>query len=158
MKMTKANWIWLTMAAALIAAPAYADDESTDVGEDTMVVIDGDMTPEDIVSVIKLPDAASDIARENAGRGLDTANQAREDGQAFGREMSEGRGDAGREIGEAAREAAANIAKDARESASEMAEQARESAADAAAEARQNAADVAADARENAGGRDGGRP
>jgi flagellar biosynthesis/type III secretory pathway protein FliH len=156
--MNKANWIWLTMTAALLAGPTYADDESTDVGEDTMVVIEGDMTPEDIVSVIQLPEAASETARERAAKGLETANAAREDGQAFGREMSEGRGDAGREIGEAAREAAANIAQDARESASEIAEQARESAADAAAEARQNAADAAANARANADGRDGGRP
>jgi hypothetical protein len=140
--MKKSNWLSLMLAAALLAGPAYAEDEdegSADVGdEDTIVLIDDETTVEDIVSQIRLPESASETAREKAAKGLETANAARDGGRAFGQSMAEGRGEAGRAIGEAARDA-------------------RGSAADVAAEARQNASDVANDARNNANNNPGRR-
>lgn len=110
--MNKLNWLGaLTVTAALLSGPAYAD-ESTDVGDDV----------DDVLSLIELPEDASDTAREASAKGLDTANAAREDGRAFGQSMAEGRGEAGRERGEAAR--------DAREGASDAAKEARDKAAD----------------------------
>jgi hypothetical protein len=135
--MSKTKWLSLVLASALLAGNAYAEDEQP-ADDVTMEVLDDEAAPEDIISLIQLPDDASDTARENAAKGLETANAARADGRAFGQSMAELRGEHGREIGESAREAAADIANEARQSAS-----------DAAAEARQNAADVAAEAREN---------
>jgi hypothetical protein len=144
--MSKMNWLGLMLASALVTGPAYAEETAQEDDDLTMEVIEDGTTPEHITSRIQLPDAASDVARENAAKGLATANAAREDGRAFGQGMAELRGEQGREIGAAAREAAGEIAGDARQSAT-----------DAATEARQNAADVAADARENRG-RGNGRP
>ncbi len=129
--MNKSQWMAsLTVSAVLLAGHAYAlDDDTMEVGDDA----------ESIVNQIALPDMAAGTARDSAAKGLETANAARESGQAFGQAMAEERGGAAREIGEAAREAAAEISSDARESASEAASQARENAADIAAEARESA-------------------
>jgi hypothetical protein len=112
--MSKTNWLALMLASALLSGQALAEDL-------TMEIIEDGVTPEDIVSQIQLPAAASAVAQENAEFGLDTANAAREDGRAFGQRIAELRGEQGREIG------------------------------GAASEARQNAADVAAGARGNRG-------
>jgi len=147
--MSKTNWLALMLTTAMLTGQAFAEETDEAVAEDdelVMEVIEEGTTPGDIISRIRLPDAASEVGRTNAARGADTANAAREGGRAFGQGMAEARGEQGREIGASAREAAADIASEARQSA-----------ANAAAEARQNAADVAADARENRG-RGNGRP
>lgn len=64
-------------------------------------------TIEEESELLSLPDEASDEGHENAAFGLDTANEARSDGRAFGEGQAESarehRGEAGREIGEEAR-------------------------------------------------------
>lgn len=75
-----------------LAGAAHADD--LDV---TMVVVETDQTPDDIVNLIQLPESASDRARESSSRGLETANQARE---LRGNETSAEARELGREFGE----------------------------------------------------------
>jgi len=90
--------VLLIAASALLAAPAAsAQDELDDMEMDVM---DESGTPNDASTrVLSLPDEASDVAREHAQRGLDTANAAREDGATFGTDTAEasrdGDGDAG---------------------------------------------------------------
>lgn len=85
--------VFLIAAAATLGTPmAYAQDG--DAGDDLdgveMDVMDADGTPNDAsTKVLALPDSASDTARANAQKGLDTANTARQDGAAFGEATAE---------------------------------------------------------------------
>lgn len=57
-------------------------------------------------TMVTLPDEAAEEAVENAEFGLETANEARADGRAFGESQAEearSRGDAGRQTGDDAR-------------------------------------------------------
>lgn len=128
----------IVVAATVFAGHAWADDVPPAEG-DTMMVIDEGTSPEDIVSVIELPDSAADAARGHAAEGMATANAARAGGRSFGHERAD-----------SARDSAGRIADDARANASEVADEARQNAAALAHEARENAADVAGEARENA--------
>lgn len=66
---------------------AVADDKPLDVT--IRVVTSPADLPEAVTKTIELPPTASDVARERAARGLDTANQAREQGREFGRSVAE---------------------------------------------------------------------
>lgn len=68
----------------LIASPVWAQDEEVTID----VVSDSESEPGEITSEIRLPDTASDEARENAAFGLDTANSAREKRREFGEERA----------------------------------------------------------------------
>lgn len=74
----------LLLASWAIPA-AYADEGD----EDTIVVIEEDGTPEDVVNVISLPERASDMARQRAASGQETANAAKEFGRDFGQAKAE---------------------------------------------------------------------
>lgn len=77
----------LMSLALVLGAPAASADELDGLEMDVM---DAEGTPSDAsTKVLALPEQASDEARENAQRGLDTANRARENGRAFGEETAE---------------------------------------------------------------------
>lgn len=90
----------MALSLALVAPVAAADD----LDGMEMDVMDASGTPNEAsTKVLALPDEASDTAREHAQKGLDTANSAREDGQAFGEDTAEAareaHGDAGGDHG-----------------------------------------------------------
>jgi hypothetical protein len=95
-----ATFALATLALALGAPAAWADDMQ---GLEMDVMEAGGTPNEASTKVLALPDEASDTAREHAQHGLDTANQAREDGHAFGDDTAdaarEGHGDAGGDHG-----------------------------------------------------------
>lgn len=135
---------------ALVCSAAHGQD-APPAEEDTMMVVEEGMTPEDIVRVIQLPERAAATAGERAAKGLGAANSARQDGRTFGQSMADGnRDERDSAIAGSGRETAAEIAAGARENASEIAEQARESASEAAEGARDNAAEIAESRREDA--------
>ena len=72
------------------AGAAWAQQDDLDV---TMKVVPANATGAGAVSVIKLPDAASDRARDASAAGLSTANQAKDMkgdiGSNFGQSVSE---------------------------------------------------------------------
>lgn len=72
------------------AGSAWAQQDDLDV---TMKVVPANATGKGAISEIKLPDAASDRARDASAAGLSTANQARdmkgELGRDFGQSVSE---------------------------------------------------------------------
>lgn len=108
-----------------LAPPLAA--QSADVREaDTMVVVDRDTLPEDIVNVIRLPAPAGDVGRQPS----DAARRESGPGMA-----AEARG-AAAELAEAARASGAETAREARERAAEIAETMREAARDAREERR----------------------
>lgn len=72
----------ITVAMFLFAGIAMADDKPLDVT--ISVVQSPNDLPAAVTKTIELPAAASDVARERSAKGLDTANQAREHGRAFG--------------------------------------------------------------------------
>lgn len=74
----------MAVPLSLLASPAIAQDE-----EITIDVLDQeDALPEQVTSEIRLPDAASDQARESAAEGLDTANEARDKHREFGQDRA----------------------------------------------------------------------
>jgi hypothetical protein len=77
--------IVLFMACAL-SGVAVADD-TLDVT--ISVVGSPNDLPAAVTKTIELPAAASDMARDRAAKGLDTANQARERGREFGQSIAE---------------------------------------------------------------------
>ncbi len=84
------NPIYLfALMAALISLGAHAQDNNGDPDEDTIVVLEEDALPDRVFVELRLPDTASDVARERAAQGLDTANQARELGREFGQQRAE---------------------------------------------------------------------
>jgi hypothetical protein len=111
-------------------APAGHAQAADPDGEDTMVVVDRDTLPEDIVNVIRLPVPAREAGGSAAGAA---------------------RIDPGSQVGEVAREAAAELAGQARAGGAEAGHDAREAAADLAESLR----DAARDAREDQTGRGG---
>ncbi len=137
----------VAIAAAVLVAPAHgADAPPADL--DTMMVVDEDAVPEDIIGIISLPQPASETARQRSAKGMNTAGEARD---TAGRSVRELRGNAPDGVG------------DARALGRETAGQARADAARAAAEARDNAADVVESMRDSAAGmrddvRDGNQP
>lgn len=77
----------IATAMCLFAGIAMADDQPLDV---TIRVIQSpNDLPAAVTRTIELPVAASDLARERSRKGLDTANQARESGRAFGQSIAE---------------------------------------------------------------------
>ena len=71
----------IVIAAALVALPVWAQEGSADSDalDLTMVLMPENATlPDAVTRVIVLPAAAAEAARENAARGLDEANAARE--------------------------------------------------------------------------------
>lgn len=58
-------------------------------GQDTMVVVDENQRPEDIVNQIALPDNASQAGVKKAQQGLDTASQVRERNRERAREAAQ---------------------------------------------------------------------
>lgn len=152
------RYAWLAFSAAFLVVTAYAEDAPEDV---TMMVVEEGAMPEDIVGEIELPAGAAQEAHENAAKGLETANAAREGGRAFGQARAEearaeaaATGDDAQEsaesTAEAARESAENVAESARESAGGVAEEARETAENAADAARESAKDIAESIRDAA--------
>jgi len=85
--------IALVGAVLLLGAPAaWAQDELDGLEMDVM---GHNGTPNEAsTKVLALPEEASDTARDRAQKGLDNANRAREDGQQFGADMSDGARDA----------------------------------------------------------------
>lgn len=74
----------VAVAFSLLASPLWAQDEEVTIE----VVDDSQSEPEEVISEIRLPESASDEARENAAHGLDTANRAREKRREFGQERA----------------------------------------------------------------------
>jgi hypothetical protein len=87
-----------SMASAVLvllscfSGAAWAQQDDLDV---TMKVVPADATGAGAITVIKLPDAASDRARDASAAGLSTANTARDM-----------KGDLGRDFGQSVSEAA----------------------------------------------------
>jgi hypothetical protein len=84
-------WLSLCVVGCFAAPLAYAEDAGT--GEETVIVVDANETPTDIVKQITLPDSASDTARERSAFGIGVANAALdpsiEQGQEFGQQVSQ---------------------------------------------------------------------
>ena len=80
--------IAVILGLAALPLAMHAEEESMEIIEDAH-------------EVLTLPDDAADEARENAAFGLETANEARADGRAFGERRAEAarqhRGEAGLE-------------------------------------------------------------
>ena len=77
----------IATAMYLFVGFAMADDQPLDV---TIRVIQSpNDLPAAVTRTIELPVAASDLARERSRKGLDTANQARESGRAFGQSIAD---------------------------------------------------------------------
>gem|GEM_PF-6059734 len=85
------------LLALLPFAAAVADEHEVDDDLVLEVIDDADAGEEDFVDEIRLPEQASDQARESAASGLETANEARERGRDFGQERAEQAREAGRE-------------------------------------------------------------
>ncbi len=77
---------WIAPLLLLPGAVAFAD-QPLDV---TIQVVNSPADlPAAVTKTIELPAAASDVARDHAAKGLDTANQARERGREFGQAIAE---------------------------------------------------------------------
>lgn len=82
------HWVFtLTLIFSLFAWPAMAQEDDLDVT--LSVVEDEGEAEEQLVNDIELPADADEQAQENAAFGLDTANQARQQGREFGEERAE---------------------------------------------------------------------
>ncbi len=77
----------ISVAVFLFVGIALADDQPLDVT--ISVVQSPNDLPAAVTKTIELPAVASDVARERSGKGLDTANQAREFGRTFGQGIAE---------------------------------------------------------------------
>jgi hypothetical protein len=93
-----------------------------------MMVVEEGAMPEDIVGEIELPAGAAQEAHENAAKGLETANAAREGGRAFGQARAEEARAEAAATGDDAQESAESTAEAARESAKDIAESIRDAA------------------------------
>jgi hypothetical protein len=97
------HYVKLASALALLLAVlpfgiASADEHDADDDLVLEVVDDPDAGEEDYVEEIRLPEQASDQARESAAGGIETANEARERGRDFGQERAEQARELGREV------------------------------------------------------------
>jgi hypothetical protein len=90
MRKSMANAAFVLLSG--FAGAAWAQQDDLDV---TMKVVPANATGRAAISEIKLPDAASDRARDASAAGLSTANQARDM-----------KGDLGRDFGQSVSEAA----------------------------------------------------
>ncbi|MDQ2076906.1 hypothetical protein [Marinimicrobium sp. ABcell2] len=99
---------FLASVALFTAAPLHAQ-------EDTLIVIDDETTVEEVTKVLELPVEAAAEATENAARGLDTANAAREGGREFGAKQAEDARERGNEARDNAGQSARERAQDARD-------------------------------------------
>ena len=79
----------LFLAAVLAPVVVAQEDDGDGSVDDTIVVVDENADPEDIINILELPETASDRGRESSAKGLATANAARENGREFGQQMSE---------------------------------------------------------------------
>ncbi|MDQ2076909.1 hypothetical protein [Marinimicrobium sp. ABcell2] len=107
-KTTMTTLGFLASVALFAAAPLHAQ-------EDTMIVIDDDTTVEEVTNVIELPTEAAVQAAENAARGLDTANAARDGGREFGASQAENARERGKEARDNAGQNARERGRDARD-------------------------------------------
>ncbi|MDZ7828727.1 MAG: hypothetical protein U5K33_04315 [Halofilum sp. (in: g-proteobacteria)] len=106
MDVKRINFGIAALLLCLVAAPAWADDETLE--DVTMEVVeDPDADEAEYVDEIELPAAAAPEARDNAAFGIDTAKEARdrarEDGQAFGQSTASEARELGRDAGNAAK-------------------------------------------------------
>ena len=108
MKLWK-QWQYRIAAPAFVLALAFAplgavvaDEPEVDDDDDVEmeVVSDPEAGEEEFVEEIRLPEQASDQARESAAQGLETANEAREGGREFGQERAEEARETGRDARE----------------------------------------------------------
>jgi hypothetical protein len=100
----------VVFAAATIVMAASGDGLANDEDlEVTITVVGEDEDPQTVFEVISLPASAAPKATENSQRGLETANQARENGKAFG----QAKADEAKEKGKAAKNNASNAAANA---------------------------------------------
>jgi len=88
------NWRQVMQSSGLVflvavfpPGVAAADDKPLDVT--ISVVSSPDDLPDAVTKTIELPGTASDVAVERSGKGLETANQARERGREFGQAVAE---------------------------------------------------------------------
>jgi hypothetical protein len=79
--------VLFAVAGFFLTAVTLADDRPLDVT--ISVVRSPHDLPAAVTKTIELPAAAADIAREHSSKGLSTANQAREDGRAFGQSIAD---------------------------------------------------------------------
>lgn len=80
--------IFTIVLGLLVATPVYADDDAGVKGEDTIMVLEEDDTPEVIDNIIILPDHVPDRAVTRSQHGRETAGEAREKGRVFGQERA----------------------------------------------------------------------
>ena len=85
---SKFNLMMALLFGLTMSPVAYAD-EADDMDEATITVVDESETPEDVVKVIALPEQASPTAVEKSASGLETANNAKENGSDFGQQVAE---------------------------------------------------------------------
>lgn len=100
-------FVSLTLACCYTSV-SLADDDGEDL-DVTITVVDEDDSAETAFTLITLPEQASATGVENSQKGIDTANLAREDGQAFGQATAE----AAKNNGEEAKSNTLNVAADA---------------------------------------------
>jgi hypothetical protein len=117
---------WITIvgwALALAGTSASGQDTANeDAANSTMTVIPQDAElPDAVTKELVLPDEASEAAREHSATGLAKANEAREDGRAFGQATAAAAREHAQDSAQAAEEAAQNGAE-----AREIAQAARE--------------------------------
>lgn len=145
----------LQAAAADAAADAAANGLAEADDEVTMMVIEEDMQPEDIVRILALPDRPGESGRNSRQRDQDRSDAAPREQGAFGRSVAEdarhGGGSAvGAEASGQARQSAGSIARDAREAGRDARREAGDAARDAAQDARDDAAELAESLRDAA--------
>lgn len=77
------------VVAVLLLLPAGAALADQPLDVTIRVVSSPADLPAAVTKTIELPAAASDVARDRAAKGLDTANQARELGREFGQAIAD---------------------------------------------------------------------
>jgi len=98
--------LYAAIAVMLASSPVSANDEDLEI---TITVVGEGEDPQAAFEIISLPFSAAAEANENNQQGLETANQARENGKAFG----QAKADEAKEKGKAAKNNANNAAANA---------------------------------------------
>ena len=102
------DYLKLIIAIPLVSlAPAFALANDDDL-EITITVVGENEDPQTAFEIISLPTPAESTANENSQQGVDTANQVRENGKAFGQAKAEAAKDKGKAAKNNANNAAAN--------------------------------------------------
>lgn len=84
------NTAWLILLGAAFSLGLQAQPSAGDApDEDTIMVLEEGAQPDQEFEVIALPERAADSGRDNAAQGLETANQARQEGRELGRQIAE---------------------------------------------------------------------